>query len=479
MASPTNEMVDFVMRTGFEDLPKEVVHESKLVILDSIGIALAGIKSEKGRYGIALAGKLGGLPESSVLGTDIKASCGASAFANGELMNALDWDAFPLPTHAPPVVIPPLLAIAENTQASGKDLILGVALGFELSRRLGMAIRGPKLNFDTAEGSEPGKITGTKYSVSAIICPVVAASAGVSRLLKFNREKTSNAVALGGHFGPFPQAKWKIMSPGTMTKYICCGWASLAVVVSTQLAELGYTADTTFLDGDLGYWRFFGSDRWDPEALTGNLGREWRYPPLLEYKLYPCCAFYPVFLECFTKIIDENKLLPTDIDEIRIQSGPWPSPPPLRGKLKSHIEAQFHPLYLMACIVHRIGRADWQDDDTIHNSDIEKFISRVTFSIEPHPNSQKIRIKEPSANMSSVEVVAKGKVFKEEGKYIKLASSFASSHVTAEDLVKKFTGNASKAVSKEKVTKAIETLLNLEKLGSVSDLIKLVSVENS
>lgn len=222
MTSPTNEMVDFVMRTRFEDLPKEVVHESKLVILDSIGIALAGIKSEKGRYGITLAKKFGGPPESAVLGTNTRVSCGAAAFANGELMNALDWDAFPLPTHAPPVVIPPLLAMGENTEASGKDLILGVALGFELSRRLGIAIRGPKLTFDTAEGSEAGKIVDTKYSVSAIICPVVATSAGVSRLMKFGREKTSNAIGLGGHFGPFPQAKWKIMSPGPMTKYICC-----------------------------------------------------------------------------------------------------------------------------------------------------------------------------------------------------------------------------------------------------------------
>ncbi len=475
MKSPTDELLNFVMRTKFEDLPKEVVQQSKLVILDSIGIALAALKSEKGRYGITLAKKFGGSSEAAILGTNMRASCSASAFANGELMNALDWDAFPLPTHAPPVVIPPLLAIGENMGVSGKEIILGVALGFEISQRLGNAIRGAKLNFDTAEGSEAGKIVGTKYSVSAIIVPVVATAAGVGRLMKFDPEKMSQAIGLGGHFGPFPQAKWKMIPPGPMTKYISCGWASLAVVVAAQLAGIGYTADTTFLDGDVGYWRFFGSDRWDPEALTDNIGVEWKYPRLLEYKLYPCCAFYAVFLECFNKIIEENKLLPGDIEEIKIQSGPSPSPPPLKGKVKNHIETQFHPQYLMACMAHRISRADWQDDETIQNKEIENFMNRVSLTIEHHPDSPRIRIKEPKSNMSSVEVKAKGKIFRQEGKYIKLAPNLETSHVTTEDLVKKFRVNALKAVSEDKVDQAIKGLLDLEKIENISQIIKLAT----
>jgi 2-methylcitrate dehydratase PrpD len=473
LVSPTNEMIDFVMRTNFEDLPKEVVHEAKLLILDSIGIALAAMNCEKGRYGIALGRKLGGPPESAILGTDIRVSSGAAAFANGELMNGLDWDAFPLPTHAPPVVIPPLLAIGENIGASGKDVILGVSLGFELSRRLATAIRGEKLIYDSPDGSEVGKIVGTTYAVSVIVCPVVATAAGIGKLMKLDREKVSHTVGLAGHFGPFPQARWKIVPPRAMTKYISSGWASFAVVVAAQLAEMGYTADNTFLDGDLGYWRFFGSDRWNPDTLTENLGKEWRFRSSLEYKGYPCCAFYSVFLECFNKIIEENNLLPGDIDEVRIQSGPWPAPTALTGKVECHIQTQFHPLYLIACAAHRISRSNWQDDDTIENKDIEKFMNRIVLKLENHPDSRKIRIKEPSANLTSVQVLAKGKTFKQEGKYLKLASNHEASRMTTNDLVEKFKGNASKAVSQNRVDKAIKTLLNLEDLKDISELIRL------
>ena len=54
-----------------------MVHEAKRVLLDSIGCALAGIITDKGRFSIALARRLNGSPESTVIGIGDKVSCAA------------------------------------------------------------------------------------------------------------------------------------------------------------------------------------------------------------------------------------------------------------------------------------------------------------------------------------------------------------------------------------------------------------------
>jgi len=63
-----------------------------------------------------------------------------AAFANGELINALDFDAILPPGHVSPYVIPGALAIAESTGAPGTDLITALALSHEMSYRIGKAM---------------------------------------------------------------------------------------------------------------------------------------------------------------------------------------------------------------------------------------------------------------------------------------------------------------------------------------------------
>ena len=62
MKSITQELLDFVMDTDFENLPEAVVHESKRIILDSMGCAVAGLSIDKGKISVALARRQGGPP---------------------------------------------------------------------------------------------------------------------------------------------------------------------------------------------------------------------------------------------------------------------------------------------------------------------------------------------------------------------------------------------------------------------------------
>jgi len=92
MSNLTQELASFAVDTKYEDLPVSVVHEAKLLLLDSIGCALAAITTDKGKMSLALARRLGGPPESSIIGMGGKVSCSSAALANGELICTLDFD---------------------------------------------------------------------------------------------------------------------------------------------------------------------------------------------------------------------------------------------------------------------------------------------------------------------------------------------------------------------------------------------------
>ena len=219
--SITQEIVRFAAETQFDDLPDEVVHETKRTLLDSIGCAIAGLSVEKGKLALKLARRLGGTPESNIIGTGEKVSCCSASFANGELINALDYDAVLLPGHVSPFVIPAILALAECNETSGRDLIVALALGHEISARVGGALN-PIVKM-TKEGSEAGKCEWPP--VFGYSPCVFGGAAGASKILGLNQEKMTYAMGLAGYLAPGQtMAKWYTSPPAGMTKYLSAGW---------------------------------------------------------------------------------------------------------------------------------------------------------------------------------------------------------------------------------------------------------------
>lgn len=105
------QLARFASETKFSDLPDEVVAESKRILLDSLGCAIAAGGDRKGRIGIEYGRILGGDQSvATIFGSTHRSSTFGAAFANGELINALDFDAILPPGHVSPYVLPGALA---------------------------------------------------------------------------------------------------------------------------------------------------------------------------------------------------------------------------------------------------------------------------------------------------------------------------------------------------------------------------------
>ena len=470
--SYTHKLVNFITNSRYVDLPKEVVGEAKRVLLDSLGCALAGIRVDKGALSVQLARKLGGKPESTIIGAGNKVSSTEAAFANGELINALDMDAILYPGHVTPYVIPAPLAIAESNKASGKELILAIVLGHEISIRLGESLRGPK-KYLKEEGG--GKVILS--DVHGLSSCIFGGTAGVSKILKFDYAKTANAIGIAGHICPVPSiAKWQnTNAPSGMAKYLSAGWLSQAEVSAALLADLGYTADNSVLDGDYGFWKFYASDKWRPDKIENGLGEEWRFLDI-SYKPYPCCRLMHGALDSFIKIIDENNIKPTDIARVSLLLDTLTDKPLWHNcNVRTHLDAQFSVPYVFAVAAHRIKiGVDWQTPATISNPRIREFMDKVEF--KSHPNFEEEMLKRRISSLSTIEVVAKGRIYTEEKTWMKGDSFPAEARMTDEELISKFKNNAQDVLPLNQIEELIESIFNLEKINNVCKLSRLFSI---
>ena len=68
MIGITRELANFVTRTRYEDLPIDVVDRAKQLILDTVGMVLAGSRTEQGKMIIAFVKRIDGRKECTILG---------------------------------------------------------------------------------------------------------------------------------------------------------------------------------------------------------------------------------------------------------------------------------------------------------------------------------------------------------------------------------------------------------------------------
>src|SRR5258708_5150617 len=195
VGEPTQDLAHFAATLTYDAIPERVREHCKNVLLDTIACAVAGHQGEEtGQVG-ALAAGLAQSNESSVIGGDRLSLAGATIL-NGYLVTAVtmcDVHRSTL-THVTPEVIPPALAIAERDDLSGRELMVAIAAGCEVTTRIGIGLDYPAFRAKGWHG--PG-----------VLGPFGAAAA-VGRLRRFDTETMAKAFGLAGSQAAGTFAAW-------------------------------------------------------------------------------------------------------------------------------------------------------------------------------------------------------------------------------------------------------------------------------
>jgi 2-methylcitrate dehydratase PrpD len=310
----TRAIAAWIAGSRFDDLPARVARETARVLLDSIGCAIAGHATDKGRIVRDATRALGGAPESVVLGGGFRTASPSAAFANAELVNAIDFDAvFLNVSHTVPPIVPGALAVAESVRASGRELLTALAVGLEVGARLTMAL------LPVATASSGAMVVDPVWGYGFAVLGVAAAAA---RLLRLPAEGVAHALGIAAYCAPPPGLlKWTLTSPMSMVKYSPMGWTAEAGVHAAQLAGGGFTGDTTVLDGPRGFWHFWGAPQCRWPYLVEDWGRRWYSVEHLSFKAYSMCNLYRPHLWLLDGLMRAEGLEAEDLEEINLHTG--------------------------------------------------------------------------------------------------------------------------------------------------------------
>ena len=134
----------FVVRLSLDDVPASTVTTASLLALDTLGDAPAAVPEDFGGPVSTAAERLGGPPESTLIGRAAPAAAANTALANGTLAHGLDFDDTreDAIVHTGSVAVPAALAVGEAVAASGRQTLEAIVAAVEVMCRVGLAVPG-------------------------------------------------------------------------------------------------------------------------------------------------------------------------------------------------------------------------------------------------------------------------------------------------------------------------------------------------
>src|SRR6266850_5680456 len=366
-AETTQVLAEFAAALTYEAIPERVRDYSKVLLLDALACAVAGHAGDETHQLAALSSALAQSRESTVIGGDRLSLAGATML-NGYLITAVTMcDAHrPTMTHVTPEVVPPALAIAERDALSGRDLLVAIVAGSEVTTRVGVGIDYPAFRARGWHG--PG-----------VFGPFGAAAA-VGRLRRFDAETMARAFGLAGSQAAGTFAAW-----GTPTvKFHQCRGA-LSGLMAALLAEQKFIATREFLTArDGGLYNSY-VDGGHPETVIADLGKRWELEQVA-LRLWPAASSIQGMMTAMFDIVEKQKIDPAQVETLRIAlSQPVFDLHGNFAKYKAKFEALLSAHYVAAVILHdrELTLAQFEPK-RYDDPKLRRFAERVEVRAEPH-----------------------------------------------------------------------------------------------
>jgi 2-methylcitrate dehydratase PrpD len=356
---------------GWNDVPDEAWRWARIGIIDTIGVTLAGAAEPCARIARTVAAPSNGA--ALVLGTRERMKPSDEALVNGTAAHALDFDdcSNTLGGHPSAPILPALLALAEDTHASGRQLVTAYVAGFEAQARIAHAV-----NFHHYDkGWHPTATLG-----------VFGACAASAHLLALDPAHTATALSIAASFASGIKANF-----GTMTKPLHVGHASRNGLIAALLAREGFSAGDAAFEHRQGFFNVYnGVGNYDPEAALSH----WAEPldivePGIAIKQYPCCGSTHPAIDAMLMLVGDYGLKPDDVDSVVSWTHPRRLQHTNRPQPASALDAKFSVQYCVArALAHgRVVLSDFEGD-AFRDPAIRALMERVVAEPDPLADQQ-------------------------------------------------------------------------------------------
>ncbi|MFN3871568.1 MAG: MmgE/PrpD family protein [Ignavibacterium sp.] len=473
--SISRTIAEFAVNLQYKDLPKEVIHEVKRYLYDSIGCAFGGYHTKDVRIIRNIYKDMGGTEEATVFVFGDKIPAVNAALVNSLMIRALDFNDIYWkedPSH-PSDLIPAALATAEMVGASMEEVITAIVLAYEFEQRL-------------CEFAVPG-IRERKWhhaTLTQFVSPIVA-----GKILGLTVDQMVNAIGISGshnHTIGCPTA-----GKLTMMKNTVDPMAVQSGVFAAMMAQRGYTGTEAVFEGKEGFMDcFFGWDvkehkvkpvqmqgretlgewKWDIDKLIGGLGDSYK---ILEcsMKAFPTEALTHTHISATLKVVTKNNITYDQIESVTITTIARAcdilfDPHKYRPESRETADHSLPYCIAAALVDHKITTSSfseeklkdpriWEVIDKIHGEASEEF-------------EKMFPAKQPS------KVVIKTKDGREFSEYLEYPKGDPREPMTMEDLDNKFDGLTEKLLVAGRRKEIKDAIFNAELMTAREFMKKMI-----
>jgi 2-methylcitrate dehydratase PrpD len=292
-------LADWVAELDYDDIPAPAVDAAKLLILDQLGLQIHGATLPNVQPELRLVEQMRAAHESTIVHTAIRTTAPYAAFANGTLAGSTEFDDVHMyAAHIGSHVVPPALAFAEKTGATGREVLTAVVAGAQVMSILGSnSVAGM-----VGRGWHGSKILGT-----------FGAAATSGRLLGLIADQLAHALAVAGSdAGGGMQYEFD----GGEVKRMHSGSAARLGAQAAILAHQGLTGPLTVFEGERGIYRLFTGDATVP-AMPEDVWHRFHIVDTA-FRMYPTIGSAATVLEGLRHLIDGHDFDWRDIARIRV-----------------------------------------------------------------------------------------------------------------------------------------------------------------
>jgi 2-methylcitrate dehydratase PrpD len=347
MGQQIEALARFVAETQWPDVPRSVQAHAKLVLLDTLGVILAGAERPEIRQ---LRDRL-----AATAGT------GATVFARGwakhdprtaALLNGIAGRSIELceglrfvSGQAAMQVVPGALAVGEHLGSSGREFLAAFVLGYEVAGRV-------------AGGFTPRPLAHQNGQVS-----LLAAAAAGARLHGLDAGGVSSAMRIATTLLLTPSYTNAVA--GATTLNVAGGMSGFAAALAPELSLAGFTAQPDAIEEALG--SLVGS-KFEPSGVLDELGTVWQITRNY-FRLYACCNPIHPALDCLQEALSELRPRPEEVARIDVSTYRFasvmrnPDPP-------NYFASKYSLPHAAAAMVVRGGAGYAALDDTALNDPV-------------------------------------------------------------------------------------------------------------
>lgn len=301
MSGYLDDIVSRICHSTFHDLPESAVARSKEVMADTLAVIATGTQEEEVKALTQRIVRTGSSAVATLIGSGLRTEPAKAALINGTAGTFLELDEGNQFARGHPAihVVPAVLALAEENNLSGSEVLSALVWGYEIGARIGIAAK-------MRMAMHPHGTWGT-----------VGAAVAVGKLMNYDTHamkemiNVSSSLTLG--------TSRRTMLEGGTVRNAYAGVSGYMGILAHHLVQSGFTGERDGLGSVFGS---VVSESFMPKEMTRDLDK--RFEITRNYfKRHACCRYNHSALDAISSMAAKmpgGRIEPEKVVEVEVET---------------------------------------------------------------------------------------------------------------------------------------------------------------